>query len=77
MSIECGKRNTTILESQIDQLVYELYGLTEGKIGIVERELDKTATCAKFAQVRNEEESKVKAHPSTTLRIQHIIEIRN
>ena len=42
-----------------------------------ERELDKTAICAKFAQVRNEGESKVKAHPSTTLRIQHIIEIRN
>ena len=28
--------DTTTLESQIDQLVYELYGLTEEEIGIVE-----------------------------------------
>ena len=31
--------NTTTLESQIDQLVYELYGLTEEEIGIVENSL--------------------------------------
>ncbi|WRH66908.1 MAG: hypothetical protein RSE13_26075 [Planktothrix sp. GU0601_MAG3] len=28
--------DTTILEQQIDQLVYELYGLTEAEIKIVE-----------------------------------------
>ena len=28
--------DTTALESEIDQLVYELYGLTEEEIGIVE-----------------------------------------
>ena len=32
--------DTTTLESQIDQLVYELYGLTEEEIGIVENSLN-------------------------------------
>ena len=31
--------DTTTLESEIDQLVYELYGLTEEEIGIVENSL--------------------------------------
>ncbi|HKM44105.1 MAG TPA: TaqI-like C-terminal specificity domain-containing protein, partial [Dysgonamonadaceae bacterium] len=33
--------NTTTLESQIDQLVYELYGLTEEEIGVVENSLNR------------------------------------
>jgi hypothetical protein len=31
-----SKANTTALETEIDQLVYELYGLSEEEIGIVE-----------------------------------------
>ncbi len=30
------RAGTTALEAEIDQLVYELYGLTEEEIGIVE-----------------------------------------
>ena len=33
--------DTTTLESQIDQLVYELYGLTEEEIEIVEGSVNK------------------------------------
>lgn len=32
---------TTTLESQIDQLVYELYGLTEEEFGVVEGSVNK------------------------------------
>ena len=32
--------DTTSLESEIDQLVYALYGLTEEEIGIVENSLN-------------------------------------
>ena len=32
--------DTTTLESEIDQLVYELYGLTEEEVGIVENSLN-------------------------------------
>jgi ABC-type oligopeptide transport system substrate-binding subunit len=32
-----SEADTNVLEAEIDQLVYELYGLTEGEIAIVEQ----------------------------------------
>jgi hypothetical protein len=34
---ELYERQITIIDAQIDRLVYDLYGLTEEEIGIVER----------------------------------------
>jgi hypothetical protein len=36
---ELHERQITILDTEIDRLVYDLYGLTEEEIGIVEKSL--------------------------------------